>query len=100
MTTFQDPRPGGEEGRERELLALLQRAWTYSFSTKSDDARVNADTIAEAASRGFLTTLVVPGSTLYGRLWKVTPEGTSYLYANGHLIAQEEASAYVQEFTR
>lgn len=94
----QDTRPVGEE-RERRLLCLLQRAWTYSFTTKADYARLFADEIAEATSRSFMTTIVIPGRELHGRLWKITPEGLAYLWANAAAIADEEVANYVEEYT-
>lgn len=87
-------RPSPAEVRLILLLSLLQRAWTYSLSTKSDDARLGADEIAEGASRGFLTTLVVPGGDVYGRIWKVTERGLSFLSAHGHIIATREIEKY------
>lgn len=84
------------------MLHLLQRVWTYAFTTKSDTAREYADEIAEASSKGYLTTLVTPwpdrhrqvAEGVYGRLWKLTPTGLEYLFNNGDLIAPEEAHAY------
>jgi hypothetical protein len=60
---------------------LLQRVWTYVVTTKSDDARAFADEIAEGSSRGFLTTQVVPHGNVHGRIWKVTPRGLTFLFA-------------------
>lgn len=78
---IEDPRPFDEEERSLELCQVLARLWTYSVTTKSDEARIYADEIAEAASRGFITTAVAPHGTLYGRLWKLTPSGLSFLFA-------------------
>jgi hypothetical protein len=96
-TTNSTPVPASD--RELNLLHLMQRVWTYSITTKSDDARAYADEIAEGASRGFLTTLIVYGtpSPLYGRLWKLTPEGLLFLSLNSHHIANEETAAYAQD---
>jgi len=85
-------------GRDRQLLSLLQRVWTFSFTTKSDVARDFADEIAEGASRGFLSTEIVPGRAVYGRLWKVTSKGLSWLCANAELIADDEVRNYVQSY--
>lgn len=93
-----DTRPAHAEDREVNLLCLLQRVWTYAFTTKSDLARAYADEIAEAASRGFLTTSVVPNRDIHGRLWKVTPCGLAHLYENAGMIADEEVANYVQSF--
>lgn len=95
---LEDTRPPDEAAREVNLLCLLQRVWTYAFTTKSDLARAYADEIAEASSRGFLTTAVVPGRSIHGRLWKVTPTGLAYLFANANTIADEEVANYVESF--
>lgn len=100
MSTVTDPRPPDEDGRERLLLCLLQRVWTFSFTTKSDIARDYADEIAEGASRGFLTTQVVPSRTTYGRLWKVTPEGLAFLFQEAWHIADQEVSNYVESYVQ
>lgn len=93
-----DPRPPPTEGQQREirLLELLQRVWTYAFTTKSDTARVYADEIAEASSRGFLTSQVVPGRVLFGRLWKITSPGILWLETNSALIADSEVAKYAE----
>lgn len=93
-----DKRPPGAEAREVNLLCLLQRVWTYAFTTKSDLARAYADEIAEGASRGFLTTEVVPRRPIHGRLWKVTPTGLEYLFEHAGRIADEEVANYVESF--
>jgi hypothetical protein len=76
----EDTRPFDEMERTLELCQVLSRLWTYSITTKSDEARIYADQIAEAASRGFITTAIAPHGTLFGRLWKLTPSGLSYLF--------------------
>lgn len=93
-----DTRPPGAEAREINLLCLLQRVWTFQFTTKSDLARAYADEIAEASSRRFLTTAIVPGRPIHGRLWKITPEGLSHLFANASMIAEEEVTNYVESY--
>lgn len=99
MKSIADTRPPGEEEREHELLCVLQRVWTFSFTTKSDFARDHQDALAEASSRGFMTTLVVPGRTVHGRLWKITPEGLAHLYANAGTIADKEVTNYVEGYS-
>lgn len=79
-------------------MALLQKLWTYSVTTKSDDARVYADEVAEAASRGFITTAIIPKGEFYGRLWKLTNTGTDFLFAKSEYLEQEEVR-YVQDHT-
>ncbi len=90
------PPPTLEEERERTILRILQRVWTYHLTTKSDDARTFADEFAEASSRGFLTTRVVFGLEVYGRLWKITGTGLDHLERHAHKIADEEVMNYGQ----
>lgn len=99
-TSIVDPRPPDEIDRRRSLLVLLQRVWTYSFTTKADIARDYADEIAEAASRGFLTTVVVPDRThpVYGRVWKITWQGLEFLYEHAAEIAAQEVRNYVESY--
>jgi hypothetical protein len=87
---IEDTRPSKEEGRNEALAHCLQRVWTYVVTTKSDDAREFADEIAEGSSRGFLTTQVVPGGNVHGRIWKPTPRGLRFLFAHAHLLSDEE----------
>jgi len=96
LTDARPPEPGERDGT---IVRLLQRLWSYSFTTKADEARNYADEIAEAASRGLITTEVVPGGCLYGRLWKLTPEGLRFLYQHSDILAEEEA-AYVEHYCR
>lgn len=91
----EDPRPFDRGQRTTELALVLSRLWTYSVTTKSDEARLYADEIAEAASRGFITTAVAPHGTLYGRLWKLTPSGLQFLFDNAGDPSTTEI-AYVQ----
>ncbi len=101
---IEDVRPPDAQAREYNLLCLLQRVWTSGYTTKSDFARDWADEIAEAASRGHLTTLVAfqpnTRTCIYGRLWKVTPSGLAFLSLRGHVIADKEVKAYVEEYTK
>lgn len=108
MTTIVDTRPPAMEDRERRLLGLLQRVWTYAITTKSDYAREYADEIAQASSAGFLTTQVAPGyvsdegeilmAVAYGRLWKITPTGLQFLYDQGDQIAADEVAQYIEGY--
>lgn len=93
-----DPRPPALEDREVRLLQLLQRVWTYAITTKSDYARDYADELAEASSRGFLTTAVVPSRSIFGRLWKMTPTGLQHLYDLSDRIADNEVIQYAQAY--
>lgn len=73
------------------LVRVLHRLWTYSLTTKSGEIREYADEVAEAAIRQLITTAVVPGGSTYGRLWKLTPAGVSFLFDHADLIRDEEA---------
>lgn len=96
MADITDPRPPEEKEREQRLLFLLQRVWTYAFTTKSDMARDYADELAEASSRGFLTTQVVHGRDMFGRVWKITVPGLLWLADNANRIADQEVSNYAE----
>lgn len=93
---IEDPRPPDKEARAKEIVRVLARLWTYSFTTKSDEARYYADEIAELACRGLITTAVRPSGDLYGRLWKVTDQGLSYLYAHGRETLDQMENEYVE----
>ena len=96
---LEDSRAADEQLREVEVLRVLQQLWTYAKTARSDIAREFAEEIAEAASRGFITTEVVPGGGLYGKLWKLTPAGLSFLWAKAHLIEVLEEKHYVERHT-
>jgi hypothetical protein len=76
------------------VLALLQHLHTYPQKTKSDLAREAAEVIAEAASRSLITTEVVPGSSVFGTIWKVTILGLYELKQGAQSIMAEELAAY------
>lgn len=95
---IEDDRPASLLERTLGLVQLLHRLWTYSTTTRSDLARDYADEIAEAAGRGFITTAITPGGAVYGRLWKLTPAGTLFLYDNAGSLVDQEA-AYVERHT-
>lgn len=59
-----------------DVLAVLEIAET-GFSTKSTQARSQADAVAEAASRGWLTTQT--GPTTFSRAWRLTTAGLAVL---------------------
>ena len=69
---------------------MLHRLWTYALTTKANEVREYADEVAEAASRGFITTSIVPQGTIFGRLWKLTPEGLVFLFDHATDVASEE----------
>lgn len=94
----EDKRPPDRDGRTLELVLVLQHLWTYAQTTKSDFVREHADSVAEAASRGFITTAVVPNGDVYGRLWKPTASGTRFLFANADLIQNTQEAEYVANY--
>lgn len=67
--------------KKRNLNQMMANAvfacWMRLITTKSDYARTEADTIAAAASEGFLTTRIGPEK--YSRLWLPTPVGLEFL---------------------
>lgn len=91
MSSLESPHPACQQEREVTLIRVLHRLWTYSLTTKANEIREFADEVAEAASRQLITTAVVPGGLTYGRLWKLTPAGTSFLFDHADLIRDEEA---------
>lgn len=90
MSSLEDPRPADQAEREAVLVRVLHRLWTYSLTTKSNEARDFADEIAEAASRQLITTAIVPKGLTYGRLWKLTPQGVSLLFDRAEALSDEE----------
>jgi hypothetical protein len=79
------------------LLSVLQHIHTYTWTLQSDDARRFAHEVAEASSRGWITTEIVPGSNVYGRQWKITLTGIAALMRDAHLIAEEEIAHYQEK---
>lgn len=78
------------ENVEHNLLCCLADIWTCGITTKSDRARAYADTVAEAASRGFITTLNVPGHPEHGCVWRLAPGGLLHLFQHGHCLRDGE----------
>lgn len=77
------------------LLRCLQRVHTYSFTVQSDHAREYADEIAGACSMGYVTTLITPGSSIYGHHWKMTALGLSYLEQWAEYVQAEEEENFL-----
>lgn len=96
---LEDTRPGNIPDRDAALAHLLLRMWTYPITTKGDDARAFADEVAEGASRNYITTAVIPHGTIWGRIWKVTPDGLNFLFAHSDLLTFEEVR-YVEGYCR
>lgn len=69
------------------VMVLLQHVWLHAPTTKADHVRSMADEVAECASRGFITTQIIPGRHGWGRIWKITPTGCAYLFENAARIA-------------
>jgi len=67
-----DERPG------LDIPAVLRRCWERPFHTRADFARAHADSVAAAASLGYLTTQTGPAS--FDRLWRLTPSGLAHLW--------------------
>lgn len=75
-----------KENVEHNLLCLLEEVWSCGITTKSDRARAYADAFAEAASRGFITTLNLPGHPEHGSTWRLAPGGLLHLFQHGHCL--------------
>lgn len=59
-------------------LVATQEAYLSPYTTKSDYARGHANSVALAASLGWITT-VLPDSLAYTNTWRVTPKGLARL---------------------
>lgn len=75
-------------------LHVLQRVHTYGVATKADVAREYADEFAALASMGFITSLVIYGGSVYGRVWKITPAGLLYLARHAPSIVEAEEKLF------
>lgn len=77
---------GGYPLDQHPLLIILERIWKHPVTTKSDYAREHADLLAMAAVLGYITNAETPGPNIqeFGRIWKVTPAGLSYLWESIH----------------
>lgn len=62
---------------DKNLRAVLEKAWRGGFTTKSDFARRFANQVAVAASLGYITTQVRGFS--FGSTWLITKDGLSIL---------------------
>lgn len=71
------------------VVALLYDVWDGAISTKSDRARYFADVFASAASQGFITTQLRPGSGLYGTAWRLAPGGLIHLFQHSSILGTE-----------
>lgn len=64
----------------QEACHVVYRVWSLPTTLKSDYARSNAETLAWATSRGYVTTEVCPYTRDYGNIFKVTPQGLQFLW--------------------
>lgn len=62
-----------------DLPAVLRRCWSDPPATRGNFARENAESIAAAASMGWITTRI--GVSEFIRNWRITPAGLSHLWA-------------------
>lgn len=71
----------GRHALAQRLMTVLYRVWSGQITTKSDLSRHYADEIAEAASRGWITTEILrPRDNDYGRQWRMTAAGITALH--------------------
>jgi hypothetical protein len=64
-------------GLERQLLTLLDEAWTTGFAVSSRYARENAELVAMAASLQLISTRV--NRDVFSREWQITNKGLRWL---------------------
>lgn len=65
------------------LYQVLHRAYLHPFAIASNYCRRHIQEVAALASMGLLTTQV--GPRLFGRQWRITPEGIETLHIEGLL---------------
>lgn len=70
----------GPKPTNSSVLEVLYLAWIGGgLFTKGDLCRRDANIVAAAASRGWITTQVCPEGR-YGRKWLITPTGLEHLW--------------------
>ena len=67
----------------KNLYQVLHRAYLQPFSVASNYCRHHIQEVAALASLGLLTTQV--GPKMFGRQWRITPEGIETLHIEGYL---------------
>ena len=77
------------------LLSVLQHIHTYTWTLQNDDARKYAFEVAVAAYNGFISTEVLPGYPVHGRVWKITAKGLAHLTRNASIIAEDELARFM-----
>ena len=71
-----------------KLLSLLEHTFlTGGFTTRSDYARTNAETIAQAACRGYLTTDTPRDG--WGCVWRLTVNGSILLERSAYELDKD-----------
>jgi len=61
----------------KKLIEVLSRAYDVPFTTKSSFCRQHTDTVALAASQGYITVMLPDGT--HTREWRLTISGLLYL---------------------
>jgi hypothetical protein len=74
----------------KKLTEVLEQSWAGGFSIQSDFARTHAPYVALAASEGFITTII--SKERFGRIWRLTPEGSKKLYENRLYFSLKEST--------
>lgn len=79
-----------------KLFELLEYIYlTGGFTTRSDAARENAETVAEAASCNFIWTLTPRDG--FGNVWRLTPKGMDELAVlSGGPMYEAQYDCYTQ----
>lgn len=67
----------------KTLYQVLHRAYLQPFAVASNYCRRHIQEVAALASMGLLTTKV--GNRIYGRQWRITPDGIETLHIEGYL---------------
>lgn len=66
-----------------EVFEVLEEVHEAPLSVQSNFARAFAPFIAAAASLGWITSLT-PRANTFGRVWLLTPAGTTALFNHAH----------------
>ena len=73
-----------------QVTEVLEKAWAGGFSVQSQFFRDNAVIVALCASEGYITTIINQDS--FGKIWRLTPEGTAKLFENRLYYSTKEKS--------
>jgi hypothetical protein len=66
-----------DPGLEKQLLTLLEHAWTDGFTVMSNYAQSNMELVAMASSLQLITTRV--NRDVFSRNWQITSKGLRWL---------------------